>query len=199
MGLSGATLEGRVRRAATHVSDATFAGIAERLRNDAFANDMIYERDGTVEPIRIMLRPLLAMEEQFRYVHYVCQQLTEALKRLPTLFLQDDEVRRVLAMVLEPHHEVSCVEDGGAALALLEGKTFDVVLCDLMMPGMSGSEVYDEVRRRHPGLERRIVFVTGGAFVSRLGEFLETVDNLKLLKPFDVQQVLNAVRSAADR
>jgi PAS domain S-box-containing protein len=115
----------------------------------------------------------------------------------------DDEplVRRVLSMVLDPHHEVTCVDGGAEALALLDapGAVYDVILCDLMMPGMSGSEVHEEVARRHPGLERKIVFVTGGAFVPRLSDFLDSVDNIKLLKPFDVQQVLNAVRSASER
>jgi PAS domain S-box-containing protein len=114
----------------------------------------------------------------------------------------DDEplVRRVLSMVLEPYHEVTCVEDGIEALEALDDQPpYDVILCDLMMPGMNGREVHDEIRRRRPGMERRIVFVTGGAFVPHLAEFLEAVDNLKLLKPFDVQQVLAAVRIAADR
>src|SRR5262245_65038333 len=77
LGLSGATLEGRVRRAAHHVADPTFARIAERLRADAWANSMIYERDGEKEAIRVMLRPLLAMSEQLDYVHYVCLRLLE--------------------------------------------------------------------------------------------------------------------------
>ena len=42
LGLSGATLEGRIRRAVHHVSDATLAHLAERLRVDALANDVIY-------------------------------------------------------------------------------------------------------------------------------------------------------------
>src|SRR5258705_9716813 len=98
LGLSGATLEGRVRRAATHVADATFARIAERLKADAFANEMIYERDGVREPIRVMLRPLLAMNEQFDYVHYVCLQLSEALKRLPSLYLEDEAIAKTIAV-----------------------------------------------------------------------------------------------------
>ena len=101
LGLSGATLEGRVRRAATHVADATFARIAERLKADAFANEMIYERDGVREPIRVMLRPLLAMNEQFDYVHYVCLQLSEALKRLPSLYLEDERIRKIIAITPE--------------------------------------------------------------------------------------------------
>ena len=48
--------------------------------------------------MRIMLRPLLVMPEQLSYVHYVCQQLIEALKRLPGLYLHDARVRQILAI-----------------------------------------------------------------------------------------------------
>ena len=98
LGLSGAVLEGHVRSAAHRVPEAVLARLAERLRADAWENRLIYERDGVEEPVRIMLRPLLVMAEQLSYVHYVCQQLIEALKRLPGLYLQDARVRRILAI-----------------------------------------------------------------------------------------------------
>lgn len=98
LGLAGAALDGRVRRAAGHVSDLTFARISDRLRQDAITNEFTYERDGQNEPIPIMLRPLLAMNEQMAYVHHVCQRLTEALKRLPQLYLNDENVERVIAI-----------------------------------------------------------------------------------------------------
>ena len=121
-------------------------------------------------------------------------------RRLKVLIVDDEPlVRRVLALVLRGDHEVVIAETGQEALAAIDQGDLDVVLCDLMMPGMSGMEVYEEVRRRRPGFERRVVFVTGGAFVPRLAEFLDSVDNLKLLKPFDVQQVLAAVLAAAER
>ncbi len=63
LGLSGATLEGRIRRAAHHASDAAFARLADRLRADAWASKMIYEHDGVEEAVRIMLRLLLVMPE----------------------------------------------------------------------------------------------------------------------------------------
>lgn len=97
LGLAGATLDSRVRKAASHISDLTYAGIAQNLLADAIANEMVYERDGKNEPIPIMLRPLLAMNEQLAYVHHVCLRLTEALKRLPSLYLSDDEqIRRTI-------------------------------------------------------------------------------------------------------
>jgi carboxypeptidase Taq len=101
LGLTGATLEARIRRAANHVSDTTFARIAERLRADARANEMIYEHEGVQEPVRLMLRPLLVMQEQLSYVHHVCLQLIEALKRLPDLYLGDERIRKIVAITPE--------------------------------------------------------------------------------------------------
>ncbi|MCE9522963.1 MAG: carboxypeptidase M32 [Alphaproteobacteria bacterium] len=98
LGLAGAALDGRIKRASGHVSDLTFARIAQRMRQDAIDNELTYERDGKFEPIPVMLRPLLAMNEQMTFVHHVCQRLTDALKRLPTLYLNDEKVRRVIAI-----------------------------------------------------------------------------------------------------
>jgi carboxypeptidase Taq len=96
LGLSGAALETRVRNAMRHVTDAALARIERRLADDVRLNDVTYERDGRLEPVRIMLRPLLVMPEQLAYIHHVCARITDALKRLPLLYFGDPEVRRVL-------------------------------------------------------------------------------------------------------
>ncbi len=98
LGLAGASLDSRVRRAVHHASDSTLARIAANLYADAQSNSVIYEREGVPEPVRIMLRPLLVMPEQLSYVHHVCEILVEALKRLPDLYLDDAQVRRILAI-----------------------------------------------------------------------------------------------------
>jgi carboxypeptidase Taq len=97
-GLAGATLEARVHRAVGHIADATLARIALRLKDDATANDLIYDHEGKPETVRIMLRPLLAMREQLAYVHHVCLELTEALSRLPALYLEDPRIRSIIAV-----------------------------------------------------------------------------------------------------
>jgi CheY-like chemotaxis protein len=72
-----------------------------------------------------------------------------------------------------------------AALALLDrGETFDVMLCDLMMPGMSGADFHDEVERRWPALLGRILVVTGGAVTPRSQALLQRAVNRPLEKPF---------------
>jgi carboxypeptidase Taq len=96
LGLSGAALSARVRRALMHETDASLGRVMARLRSDAAAEEVVYEHAGVMEPVRIMLRPLLAMPDQLTYVHHICTKLTDALKRLPDLYLADPEVRRVL-------------------------------------------------------------------------------------------------------
>ena len=98
VGLYGSTLDNRVRKAVQRVGDGTLARISDRLRVDALANAVVYERDGVEEPVRIMLRPLLAMPEQLSYVDHVCLKIAEALKRIPALYLEDEQVRRILAI-----------------------------------------------------------------------------------------------------
>jgi len=105
-------------------------------------------------------------------------------------------VRDVIENLLVTDHDIDTVGDGEAALARIATTDYDVILCDVMMPRMSGRDVYELVRARRPGVERRIVFVTGGAFVSSLASFIESVDNLKLRKPFTVEQALAVVHEA---
>jgi CheY-like chemotaxis protein len=64
------------------------------------------------------------------------------------------------------------------------GERFDAILCDLMMPEMSGMRLFDEIGRIEPALAERMVFLTGGAFTPSAREFLERVANARLEKPF---------------
>ena len=75
---------------------------------------------------------------------------------------------------------------------------FDVIFCDLMMPGMSGRTL-QRSRPDLPGLEERIVFMTGGAFTTRAAEFLAQVPNQRLEKPFSFGLVEQIVRDMAAR
>ncbi|CAN5925212.1 hypothetical protein BH11MYX4_BH11MYX4_34540 [soil metagenome] len=112
------------------------------------------------------------------------------------ILVVDDEpaVGTVLARVLR-HHDVTVVHAARTALDLLEaGSRFDVIFSDLMMPEMSGMDFYDELVLRHPEAARRVVFVSGGAFTPRAGEFLETVTNPRLGKPFDARAVRAVVQ-----
>ncbi len=109
----------------------------------------------------------------------------------------DDEVTIANALrdLLGAEHDVVATTSAREALAVLDAQDeFDVLFCDLMMPGMSGIELYEKLRDDRPGLERRIVFMTGGAFTTRAAEFLARVDNRRIEKPFSLKLVEGIVR-----
>ena len=108
----------------------------------------------------------------------------------------DDEPSLLSAIetLLVDHHDVVTAPGPREALATLaDDHRFDVVLTDLMMAGMSGIDLHDTVRDHHPGLERRFVFMTGGAFSQREQTFLAETRNRCLEKPFEGKELLEAV------
>ncbi|HTQ44004.1 MAG TPA: PAS domain S-box protein [Polyangiaceae bacterium] len=121
-------------------------------------------------------------------------------KRLRLLVVDDEiAIGRTLAIALGDVFEVTTVTSGREALALLEGgeRAFDVVLCDLMMPDVSGMDVYDRMVVHAPALARRFVFVTGGAFTDRARAFVERVQTPVIEKPFDLGTLPDLLRSQA--
>ena len=100
----------------------------------------------------------------------------------------DDEpaLSTMIRRVLAKDCDVDLAGDAREGLERLDGPDgYDVILCDLMMPDMTGMDLFAEVARRHPGIERRFVFMTGGAFTPRATEFLAKVENRRLEKPFE--------------
>jgi CheY-like chemotaxis protein len=92
-------------------------------------------------------------------------------------------------------HDVTVVTTAQAALGLLISEMrYDVILSDLMMPEMSGMDLYDELARRCPRAAERMVFVTGGAFTSAANAFLDRVPNERIEKPFSAAAVRELVQ-----
>jgi CheY-like chemotaxis protein len=112
------------------------------------------------------------------------------------ILIVDDEpmAGAALRRILEREHDVVVVTRGRDALDQIAGAQFDVILCDLMMPEMSGMDLYTEVSRRSPEHAPRIIFMTGGAFTPRAREFLERVPNQRLEKPVDTRNLRALIR-----
>jgi two-component system NtrC family sensor kinase len=118
----------------------------------------------------------------------VAEPASSAERRGQVLVIDDEPpVGRSLARILGVAHKVTVVGSGEEALAALNsGTPFDAVFCDLMMPGISGMDVYERVREASPELSRRFIFITGGSYTARARQFLERVPNRQIEKPFDV-------------
>jgi PAS domain S-box-containing protein len=105
------------------------------------------------------------------------------------ILVVDDErgIRAAVTRLLGRDHEVVSAASGEEAKLLLErDQRFDLLFFDLMMPELSGMELYAWLKEQNAALADQVVFITGGAFTPRARQFLSGVENLRVEKPFDV-------------
>jgi PAS domain S-box-containing protein len=119
-------------------------------------------------------------------------------KRRVKLLLIDDEpaIRMSLGHLIGLEHDVSTAASARDALDRISaGERFDLLLCDLMMPEMTGIDLYEALRRAAPNQADRMVFLTGGAFTQRAQAFLERVPNAHLEKPFKLDALREIIEA----
>jgi CheY-like chemotaxis protein len=111
----------------------------------------------------------------------------------------DDEpiIVRLVAKCLAPGAEVVGETDSARALEKILAEPFDVIVCDVMMPGLTGIDLHERVARDRPEAAARFVFMTGGTFTTRAREYLALVPNRQLDKPFTVGRVVASVEAVA--
>jgi PAS domain S-box-containing protein len=103
----------------------------------------------------------------------------------------DDEpmIGRLIGHALEGHAVVAETRAAEALRRLRDGERFDRILCDLMMPEMSGVDFYQELAAVDPRLPARVIFMTGGAFTERAARFLRSIPNPRIDKPFEPDEL----------
>lgn len=114
-----------------------------------------------------------------------------------SILIVDDEpaIARALKRMLKDWPSVVVCTDAAMALTLLRaGTRFGAIVCDMHMPGMSGEEFYLKVREEFGGLERRIIFMTGGVSTDDATAFLAGVENTCVSKPISRSTLEHAVR-----
>jgi CheY-like chemotaxis protein len=130
--------------------------------------------------------------------HAVSTRPSGICDRLRVLVIDDDrELARALADELQREHDVVIVNGADEALELFETRFFDVVLCDLRMPGISGEVLYERVRQADPGRAERFIFMTGVGFGADVESFLSRAGRPFLEKPFSMEEVLDVILSVA--
>jgi PAS domain S-box-containing protein len=152
---------------------------------------------GTGTTFRVVLP---AAKAYLRAAPAHARELRPAAKK--RILVIDDEplVGHAVARVLSDECDVKVMSSAREALdALKRGDRYDVILCDLMMPVMTGMDLYAEVVRTAPGVAARFVFMTGGAFTQRARAFLESVSNPYLEKPLEMSKLRSLVARAGER
>ena len=122
-------------------------------------------------------------------------QAVPAEERFGRVLVVDDEpvigalVRRALV-----GHDVYIINSGRDAIELAQELEFDALICDLVMPDVSGVQVYEQLQALRPAMVPRIIFLTAGAFSAADRAFLDHIDNQVLDKPFEFSDLRQAVQ-----
>jgi CheY-like chemotaxis protein len=161
--------------------------ICHRIVADLGGSIEVTSRVGQGTTFRVLLPASSADGDSVKWL----VQERPATRRGRILVIDDEPtIQRVVQRMLSREHEVVTLSDAQEALSrLLGGEHFDVIFCDLMMPQMTGIDLYLELARVLPAQIARIVFLTGGAFTPQARAFLDEVPNPRIEKPFKLEHL----------
>ncbi|MGF1508278.1 MAG: ATP-binding protein [Myxococcota bacterium] len=127
--------------------------------------------------------------------------LPEETRRARILLIDDEPMLlKAFQRFLKRGHKVITAAGGREALdVLVLDRTFDVIICDLMMPGVDGVAVYRETEKLRPELLPRFIFCSGGTFTPRVEQFCQSISNPLLEKPVSPQELTRAIQKQLDR
>lgn len=105
---------------------------------------------------------------------------------LRILVVDDDElIRRTLRRILSSHEVTEACSGAEALHGLAARSDYDVILCDLMMPGITGIDVYEQIKETEPALASRFLFMSGGVFGDDMEKRLARLNRSVISKPVD--------------
>ena len=95
-----------------------------------------------------------------------------------------------LSRALTGEHDVDVATSSSEGLQQILLNSYDVIFCDLMMPVASGTDFYRALAACAPHMLDRLIFMTGGVFSTQTNDFLDSVPNSCIEKPFDLGALL---------
>jgi DNA-binding response OmpR family regulator len=127
----------------------------------------------------------------------IWERTAQAIEPDPeSILLMEDDVAfgGSLQLFLECHSfVVTWVPSGAEGLRQVAATDFDIILCDMVMPGLSGDQLYLAVERIKPYLCKRFVFMTDPPADPKKDGFIRRVRGLMLWKPFPLADLLTAI------
>jgi len=121
----------------------------------------------------------------------------EKVRAARILVVDDEEaIRSLLSKILVTRgHTVNTTGKPEEALLKLANTSYDVVLLDIRMPGMSGMELYAKITEKHPEMARKVIFITGDTSDLNIRDYLKQHDLPYISKPFDREILIQKVNS----
>ena len=172
----------------------------------SLSRSIILEHGGTIEVESesgkgadfIITLPLTATDDEIVHKPVVESHTLPENFKPSRILVVDDEVDigdLVTTILADNGHTVDVTVGFKGALRKLEGTSYDVILMDVRMPGMSGMELYELIIKTHPQLENQFIFITGDTSDANTRAFLEQNNLSYITKPFDRETLLQKVNA----
>lgn len=145
-----------------------------------------------IEPIGPSGREETASEETAE----AASRSNKALLSGKRILIVDDEahiVDMIRDALLQRGVHVTTAPDGPDALEVVKRRSFDLILTDIKMPQMDGLHLFESIARLAPALSQKVIFLTGDTMNPRTREFLHQGGHRFLAKPFEIEQLLDAI------
>ena len=141
--------------------------------------------------------PVNPHAEQFAGAEHVPSAPSRAAMSARVLVVEDEPtVARLIADVLEDEGmRVDVLLDGREALERAARESYDLVICDMKMPGLDGQHFYQSLARNGNSLRERFLFVTGDVMAAHTREFLKRNKLPHVAKPFRVEELTERVHA----
>ncbi|PRP94587.1 ATP-binding protein [Enhygromyxa salina] len=110
------------------------------------------------------------------------------------LVVDDEPLIREMVCDALAQHDVTTVSNGRDALARILAEEWDLILCDMVLPELSGLDVYREIEARRPDVLEKLVFMTGGDFSRKDLRLPSGTQVRRLEKPFSIKALRSMVR-----
>lgn len=178
-------------------SDSARDAIADRLKDARHAAERIHHAVRAIASAASVSQPAPRRES----LAPLCVADETPVRRARVLVIDDEQlITTAVQRTLSLQHDVRSFDRAQAAFECMsQGERFDVILCDLMMPDMSGMELHAWLTRIAPDQAARMVFLTGGIFTSGARAFLAAVPNAHIEKPFDTHKLRVVVNGCLRR
>ncbi len=118
------------------------------------------------------------------------------------ILIVDDELMILYSLrrMLEDLYDVTIASNGKEAIDIINKGDiqFDLIISDVSMPEINGVDLFLYIEQHHPGLEKKIIFMTGGPLSVYLDDFFVNKKNMCLAKPFEYDQLRQTIKEVIE-
>lgn len=167
---------------------------------------VIHEHDGTITAKNndvkgvtfIIELPVVSIKAEHEAAKIAVATLPKIAQASANKILVIDDEENILELIKEAlavyGYNVETVCDGESAIRAVNNQSYDLIICDWKIPGISGQSIYERLRELNPQALQRFFFITGDILGENAEKFLKVEKKICLFKPFSVEQFRTTVQ-----